>query len=218
MRLPSLSCVLLIAVAALAGAQPSGWQTWSAEQARTVGQSMSASGRVGNRATVRLLKTERAISYKLHATWVTPDVVFASARLAQLQSRLTDAQTLALVGEARGAGDTVVIVDLDPDEGSGVIPLEWEAFLQPKERPERAVAATKAPALRDVLALQGVTRRNYDYDRFWLVFPLTGHDGQPLFTPADHEAELIVRIYEREGHVTWRVPSTVRVAPRGPGP
>jgi hypothetical protein len=99
---------------------------------------MSADGRVGNRATIRLLKTERAISYRLRATWVTPEVMFASGRLAQLRSRLTDKEAQELVDVARTAGDTVVIVDIDPDEGSGVIPLNWEVFLQPKGRPERA--------------------------------------------------------------------------------
>jgi hypothetical protein len=32
-----------------------------------------------------------------------------------------------------------LIVDIDPREGSGVIPNDWEAFLQPKGRPEAAV-------------------------------------------------------------------------------
>jgi hypothetical protein len=207
-----LSHVLAAAFAAasIVGAQSPAWRTWSAKEAQTVGESMSAAGRVGKRATLRLLKTERAISYKLRATWLTPEVIFASARLAQLRSRLTEAQAMTLVEEARAAGDTVVIVDIDPDEGSGVIPLEWEAFLQPKGKPERAVSGVRAPDLRKLPALQGVTRRNYDYDRFWVVFPLKEHDGRPLFGASDSEAELIVRIYDREGRVTWRVPSSTR--------
>jgi hypothetical protein len=206
-------CVCCAALAASAAfAQPSTWQTWSAEEAESVGRSMSAEGRAGSRGTIRLLKTERAINYKLRATWVTPEVMFASARLVQLRSRLTDEQALALVDEARGAGDTVVIVDIDPNEGSGVVPLTWEAFLQPKDSPERAIAGIKTPGLRDVRALQGVARRNYDYDRFWVVFALKGADRQPLFADSDREAELIVRIYEREGRVTWPIPASVRPA------
>jgi hypothetical protein len=158
---------------------------------------------------MRLLKTERAISYKLEATWLTPEVMQASARLLQLRSRLTDEQAQAAVAEGEAAGDTIVLIDLDPDEGSGVIPLEWEAFLQPLGNEARAVAGTKMPALRNVRALAGVRQRNYDYDRFWVSFPLTGPDGHPMFTHTENLAELVVRIYEREGRVSWPVPPSI---------
>jgi hypothetical protein len=171
----------------------------------------AADVQVGSRATMRLLKTERAINYKLAATWLTPEVIFASARALQLRGRLNDEQTLALVDEAQGAdGDTVVMVDIDPNEGSGVVPLDWEVFLQPKGRADRAVAGVKTSKLREVRALQGVMRRNYDYDRFWVAFPLRGTEGQPLFRETDREAELIVRVYDREGRVTWPVPASIR--------
>jgi hypothetical protein len=42
------------------------------------------------------------------------------------------------------------------------------------------------------------------------VFPLTTPDGQPLFRDGDDEAELVVRIYEREGRVTWPIPASIR--------
>jgi hypothetical protein len=75
-------------------------------------------------------------------------------------------------------------------------------------------AALQAPKLREAKALAGVRRRNYDYDRFWVVFPLTGADGQPLFRERDVEAELVVRIYEREGRVTWPIPGSIRTPDR----
>jgi hypothetical protein len=139
-----------------------------------------------------------------------PEVIHASARVIQLRSHLTDERTQALVDQAGEVGDTVVMIELDPNEGSGVIPLDWEALLQPKDRPDRAVKGMKAPRVREVRALQGVTRRNYDYDRFWVTFSIRSEDGQPLFEEADVEAEVIVRIYEREGRVTWRIPAPIR--------
>ena len=65
------------------------------------------------------------------------------------------------------------------------------------------VSGRVEPRLRDVPALAGVLRRNYDYDRFWMVFPLRTDDGQPLFGRDDLEAELVVRIYDKEGRITW---------------
>jgi hypothetical protein len=79
-----------------------------------------------------MLNTEQAQSYKLRALWFTPEVIGASARQIQLQDRLTEAQTCALVEEAETTGYTVNLVDLDPDEGSGVIPPDWAAFLVPR--------------------------------------------------------------------------------------
>jgi hypothetical protein len=208
-----MRCLLFLGVAlfsALAAAQEPAWTTWSASQAESIGAATFAKGRVGKRATMRLLKTERAISYKLAATWMTEEVIGASARLLQLRGRLAHADAIALAVEAEAVRDTVIMVDLDPDEGSGVIPLEWEALLQPKGEPGRAVPGTKMPNLREVRALSGVLRRNYDYDRFWLVFRLVGHDGAPLFRREDTDAELVVRIYDREGRVQWPIPSSIR--------
>jgi hypothetical protein len=120
------------------------------------------------------------------------------------------------VAEAEKAGDTVVMVEIDPREGSGVIPNDWAAFLQ-AETPDfaepRAVRGVDTPRLREVKALAGVLRRNYDYDRFWVVFPLKDGDGKPLFLPSDTHAELVVRIFEKEGRVRWPIPESVRQRP-----
>lgn len=183
---------------------------WTAPQAEGVGRQWYAKGRVGGLFDTRILKTERSYNYKLAATWITPEVVRAVARLLQLQRRQADDEARAMVKAGDAAGDTIVMVEIDPREGSGVIPNDWSAFLQPKGRPERAVGGRLEPRLRDVPALAGVLRRNYDYDRFWMVFPLRTSDGQPLFRSNDLEAELVVRIYDREGRIAWRVPDVVR--------
>lgn len=87
------------------------------------------------------------------------------------------------------------------------------AFLQPKGRPDAAVRGTVSPHLREVKALAGVLQRNYDYDRFWVRFPLTGPGGNTLFSSSDQDAELVVRIYEKEGHVEWPIPASMRQGP-----
>jgi hypothetical protein len=202
------------AVALAAGAADDAYLSWSAKQAVAIGSEAYVRGRVGGVFDARFLKTERSYNYKLAATWLTGDVIRATARLAQLASRLSAAETNALVTEAESIAGTVIMIEIDPREGSGVIPSNWEAFLQPKGRPAGAVRGTINPQLRDVKALSGVLRRNYDYDRFWAVFPLVHADGTPLFAATDVTAELVVRIHDKEGHVEWTILDAIRPAPK----
>ena len=213
----SLLC-LMAAVAAVAQTAPSAsigdeaYLQWSAAQADSTGKSTHENGKVGSSWDGRLLKTERAINFKIRATWFTPEVIRASARHAQIRNRLSDDETRALVREAESAGHTVIMVEIDPREGSGVIPSDWEAFLQPRGAPSNSsqgVRGVDTPDLRRLQALQGVMQRNYDYDRFWVVFPLLRSDGKPLFPDTSSEAELVVRILNKEGKVTWRVPDSI---------
>ena len=171
---------------------------WTAAEAAAIAQSAYRKGRVGGRFDGRLLKTERAYNYKLAATLFTPRVIRASARVLQLGSRLSVDATRALVAEAEAAGDIVVMIEIDPREGSGVIPPDWEAFLQPRGNAAAAVRGVNTPQLRTVKALAGVLRRNYDYDRFWVVFP----KSPELHTNA-RAIELVVHIHEKEGRVEW---------------
>ena len=181
------------------------YSTWSAKQATAIGTGAYVQGRVGGRFDRRVLKTERAQNYKLAATWITPSVIRASARLIQLAERLSDQQTAALIAEAETQDGTVVMVEIDPREGSGVIPNDWAAFLEPITNGARGkpVRGVDTPKLRDVKALAGVLRRNYDYDRFWVVFPLKHEDGEAVLPGNFSEAQLTVRIYDREGTVRW---------------
>ncbi len=192
---------------------------WSLQQADVTAQSTYQDGKVGSRVLLawtgidtRVLKKERAQNYKLRATWFTPEVIRASARYAQLRSRLSDDETRKLVVDAENAGDTVIMVEIDPNQGSGVIPPDWEAFLQPSgaTSQDATVRGTENQHLRNTRALQGVRQRNYDYDRFWVVFPLQTANGEPLIAPGTAEVELIVRIYNREGTVRWAVPASIR--------
>lgn len=209
----------IVAAAALAGivafaqGADESWLRWDSARAQAIGKAAYVQGRVGRFFDTRLLKTERSYNYKLAATWLNGDVIRATARTLQLAERLPDDDTRQLVAEASAVGDTVVLVEIDPREGSGVIPNDWLAFLQPatpRGVEPRAARGESRPELREVKALAGVLRRNYDYDRFWVVFSLRHADGKPLFGPGDTEAELVVRIADREGRVRWSIPASLR--------
>jgi len=217
---PWLGLVSVVVGSVGALAQGDAYLRWDAKRVSAVVAAAHGDGKVGSRALLfwtgvdtRLFKTDRAQNYKLRATWFTPDVVRAAARSAQLRSRLSDDATRQLVDEANRAGDTVVVVDVDPNEGSGVIPTDWEVFLRPKDAPQesgRFARGAVVDGLRKIQALQPIAQRNYDYERFWVVFPLKTDDGAPLFDARDSQAELLVRIYNREGAVTWPIPADLR--------
>jgi hypothetical protein len=196
-----------LGIAVFAHAAPAGppgdeaYLAWSPQRAQLVGEQAYKRGRVGGLWDGRLLKTERAYNYKLAATVLAPAVIRASARMLQIRSRLSEQEARELVVEAERNGGTTVMVEIDPREGSGVIPLDWEAFLQPQGQPAAAVRGVNTPHLRNVKALTGVLRRNYDYDRFWVVFP-NGPDVAYAKRDVQH-IELIVRIHEEEGRVAW---------------
>lgn len=141
-------------------------------RAQAVGEAAYVQGRVGGWFDTRILKTESAYNYKLAATWFHPSVIRAIARVRQLTNGMSEGEARAAVTEAEdvSVGHTIVMVEVDPREWSGVVPLEWSAFLQPvgadetRGTPSRGVIASE---MRDVPAFQGVLPRNYDYDRFW---------------------------------------------------
>lgn len=66
------------------------------------------------------------------------------------------------------------------------------------------------PALRQVKALAGVSRRDYAYDIFWVVFPMTNKDGKLIWENLPDSIELLVGIYNKEGRVTWPVTESLR--------
>ena len=217
--LPIFLSLLVAGVRAQGAGDSTAYLHWSQQEAESIGKSTYHDGKVGSRVLfevlgvdTRGLKTERAQNYKIRATWFTPEVIRASARSAQLKDRLTDKETQALVAEAEAISGTVIMVELDPNEGSGVVPPDWSAFLQPKGNtsPNEAVRGVQLPDLRKSRVFQGVQQRNYDYDRFWVSFPLVRDDGNVLLGPDKNEVELVVRIYNREGTVTWLVPASIR--------
>ncbi len=207
-----ISCILAISAIAQTSLDP--YLSWNAAQAEQVGRSMRVSDKIGKRMDLRLFNTDKAINYKLRATWMTPEVIRATARLEQLRNRLSDQQTRELVTEAESRGDTIFMIEIDPREGSGVIPLDWRVILQSPNLTvgqTGAIAGEKSPQLRTVKALSGVLRRDYDYDVFWVIFPLVGKDKNPIFKADVSHLQLLVGIYGNEGRITWPIPESVRV-------
>lgn len=214
----SLLVLLLMALPAIPQKASEGYLSWNSRKVKIVSDSMYGKGRVGRWGIFcyhcRLLKTDQSTGYKLRAMWFTPEVIRASARQEQLKRRLPDDKVRKMVQEAEAVGDTVIMVEIDPDEGSGVIPLDWDAFFGPKRGKELDenyfVYGVNKRKLRKLKALTSVRRRNYDYDRFWVIFPLLMEDGTPLFSAEDSEAALVVSIYGREGIVRWKIPASIR--------
>ncbi len=174
---------------------------------------MRANGKVGSSFDFRVINTDHAINYKLRATLLTPEVIRAAARLEQLRNRLTIEQTKDLVEEAEHSDQIIVMIELDPREGSGVIPLDWRVFLQSKNYKEGtggwAIAGEKRPELKKYKALSGVFKRDYNYDVFWVTFPLSNDNNSPLIPKNTSEIELFVGIYSKEGRVSWKLPQSI---------
>ena len=187
--------------------------SWTGDQAIEIGKATREDGRVGGWFDARVVHTEHSYNYKLRATWLTPEVIRAAARLQQLNFGLTDDETIALVEEAEIEGSTIIMVEIDPREGSGVIPRDWVAGLRPKTDREDAPFGARGvarPEFRKLKALAGTSRRDYAYDLYWLTFSLLDERGEPLFPAGTEEAELVVRIRGKEGRVRWKLPSSVR--------
>jgi len=191
-------------------AAPEGYLSWSEKQAEAVITAMMIKGRVlGTRRGV--LNTDAPQKYDVRAIWLTPEVIRASTRLIQLAERLSEQQTRALVNEAEAVGVLVVLIEIDPDEGSGVVPINWDAFLQAHGAPPiAAVRGFEKPRLQELRVLHNVVPRDYKYDRFWMVFPIETKAGKPIFSDTDREAELTVRIRGRETSVRWAIPDSIR--------
>ncbi len=106
----------------------------------------------------------------------------------------------------------VILVEIDPREGSGVIPNDWRAFLHSKSSAaNESIRGIDKNSLRNYKALQSVVKRDYDYDMFWISFSLIDKNGVPLWKSVPNELELIVGINEKEGRVTWKITDEFRL-------
>jgi hypothetical protein len=214
--MPLMVIVILCTSMAIVAQSPAdNFLTWTASQAEAIGKSMRENGKAGGNGIfdTRIISTNKALNYHLRATLMTPDVIRAAARILQLKERLTNDQTKKIVKDAEEAGNLVIMIEIDPNEGSGVIPLDWRVFLQPKGlKPgsEGAITGLKAPHLRKMPALSGVYGRNYEYDVFWVTFPLVDEHKKPLLAGDVQDIQLIVGIYSSEARISWKMPESIR--------
>jgi hypothetical protein len=212
MLLEFLKVVLVIPLLFSQGSNNLSYLTWSKKQAVEVGKSMRATGRVSGTGR-GIFNTEKSSSYRIRATWITPEVIRATVRLHQMQNRLSDEETKALVSRAERTAGIFFMLEIDPDEGSGVIPSDWQAFLQPRRAGlgnNDTVAGIDTPVLRKDVAFTGVFARDYNYDVYWVVFPQCTRGDKPLFTDTDKEIELIIRIEKKEGKFRFPIPESLR--------
>lgn len=185
--------------------------SWDKKTAFSVGEAWLAKGRVGGFFDGRILETNKSYNYKLRATLMSPEAIRAAARTEQIINRLTDEEAKHLVAEAEQE-DLVILVEIDPREGSGVIPNNWRAFLQAKDSAANEhLRGEEKSSLRNYKALQSVIKRDYDYDLFWVSFSLTDKIGVPLWNSVPNELELIVGINEKEGRVKWKVTNELKL-------
>ena len=186
--------------------------SWKADRAEKEAKAMRVDGRVAGQGGIRIQSTYRSSSFKIRASWLTPDVIRGTARFLQIRDRLSTSDATALVSEAEAAGHTVIRVEIDPVEGSGVIPLDWSAFLQPKglkEGEPGGVVGTNTPKLKGLKALSGILQRDYAYDVFWVTFPLVD-SGKSVLPDTAREMELVVSIHGKQGKVSWPIPESIR--------
>ena len=146
-------------------------------------------------------------NFKVRATWLTPQIIKARARLEQLSKSLTAAETQKLVADALNAGDIIIQIEIDPREGSGVIPSGRVALFG---NPPASSKVLVPPQLRELPALAPIAPRDYAYEIFWLAFPTKAEDGQPIFSPNDRETELSVQIQGKVGKIKFPIPDYLR--------
>ena len=181
--------------------------TWDAKLAKKLVLAGRVGGQVGKTFDLRITSTDRSYNFKVRATWLTPQIIKARARLEQLSKSLTAIETQKLVADALAAGEIIIQIEIDPREGSGIIPSGWVALLG---NSPRFVRGLSAPQLRDLPALAPLAPRDYSYEIFWLVFPNKAEDGQPLFSTSDRETEMSVQIHGKIGKIKFPIPDHLR--------
>ena len=209
----SLLSTCLLAQNASPGSSKDAYLTWSAPQATKLLESWRIKGRVGGFFDTRILGTDKSFNYKLRATLMSPEAIRAAARIEQIKNQLSDDETSALVIAGEKVESLIVIVEIDPREGSGVIPNEWRALLKPKSAEPNADSAVRGVIrndLRNVVTLKGSVNRDYDYDIFTVEFPLKDRNGNAYWKTVPAEMELTVGIYNKEGRVSWKVTEALK--------
>jgi hypothetical protein len=204
MRLAALSCM----AAALAWAQSApDLNSMNEKQASQWMLSMRGTGQVGGSLDFRVMSTDRSYNYKLRATWITPDVALGAARVLMLSKGFSHAQAQEVMEAANAPESWLLLVELDPREGSGVIPRDWIARFGSRDMESRQAVGKEVTADGVWRSLLSAFPRDYSYDVFLMRFPRNDPSGASLLQPGDREAELVVRIYNKGGRVRWKIPT-----------
>lgn len=187
--------------------------SWSEKQTAQIGETWRVKGRIGGFFDNRISSTDKAYNYKLRATLMSPELIRAAARREQIRNRLTEDETRKLVAEAENEQSLVVLIEVDPREGSGIIPNDWRVMMQTKganAESNKTIRGLKKQSLGDIIALKSVFTRDYDYDIFWVAFPLKDEKGIAVWSSVPSELEIIVGIYNKEGRVNWKISDALK--------
>ena len=199
---------LLLAGSAAAQAPASGsWKDVTEKDARRLLTAMRVNGQVGKTFDTRILSTDRSYNYKLRATWITADVAVAAARLLVATKGASAETAEGLVSEFTSPTWQYVLVEVDPREGSGVIPGDWTARFGPADVEGRDIGGEIVPDQAPWRTYVSAFPRNYDFDIFLVRFLTHKTDGAPVLESADRNAQLTVRIHDKAGRVRWPVPA-----------
>ena len=174
------------------------------KQARQRMADFRKNGQVGGSFDFRVTNTDRSYNYKLRATWITGEVAGAAARILMLARGYSEEKARASLLSLESS-KTYILVEIDPREGSGVIPRGWTANFGPRDSSDSQVPGAVLAAdsaWRDFLS---AFPRDYAYDVFFIEFPVN-MQGAAL-TSSNTEVELTVRIYDKVGKVRWRIPA-----------
>ena len=151
---PALGCLLLLGQD----------QPMSEKRARETIAAMRVNGRVGSGFDFRVTNTDRSYNYKLRATWLTPLVFEAAGRMLESAKGMAAADVQRLLKELTPEPAHYVLVELDPREGSGVIPRDWLSRFGPKGTDGRIVVGQVVAEQGGWRTLMSAFPRDYAYD------------------------------------------------------
>jgi hypothetical protein len=178
---------------------------WSEADARRVVQGARQTGTAGSRLwDGRVKDTHRSSRYKVRAILWTPRALRAAARLVQLRERLSNAETLALLAAVESRPLHVASIEIDPIEGSGVLPHdETRFFLQRPGDESASVRAVEATDITGLPLFHKFEKRDWAYELLVTAFPRALESGEPLAAAGAAALELVVEIGGKGEHLSF---------------
>jgi hypothetical protein len=201
------SAAIVATVAILTAAPPaagrllaqadSNYLLWTPAQAEQIGLAMRKAAQAG--------------PYRVQATWLTPEVVRATARILQLREGLNVETTDDMVQQAEAAADTAVLIELSGPEAAQVTAGEIEASFTPAGAAGGGpIPGTQAPGLEEVRAYRGVAPLSKESRAFWLAFKLPREAYVPVIPGSGRAVTLTLRVKGAAASVSWPIPDSLR--------
>ena len=179
---------------------------WSEAEARRAVLDARRSGSAGGLLDGRVNDTHRAYRYKVRATLWTPRALRGAVRLAALRDRLGDAEALAMLAAVEARPLQLASIEIDPVEGSGILPRdETRFFLQRPGDEAASVHPVEAPELSALPLFRKFEKRDWAYELLVVAFPRELASGEALAGPAVRALELVVDIAGKVERLTFPI-------------